>query len=107
MKDYEGQALTDAVDVLHSAGGEVVVEHDVDAFEVDSSGQQRRADQHPNLPGAETVHHVVSLERHRQSGQKKFSLLPFKSLVYFQRHRTPSATDVPAAAYDPHGSRLR
>lgn len=71
MKDYEGQALTDAVDVFHSAGGEVVVEHDVDAFEVDSSGQQRRADQHPNLPGAETVHHVVSLERRRQSGQKQ------------------------------------
>lgn len=69
--NYERQALTDAVDVFHSAGGEVVVEHDVDAFEVDSSGQQRRADQHPNLPGAETVHHVVSLERRRRSGQRQ------------------------------------
>lgn len=38
------QALTDAVDVFHSAGGEVVVQHDVDAFEVNSSSKQRRAD---------------------------------------------------------------
>lgn len=49
------------MDVLHSAGREVVVEYEVYAFEVNSSGKQSGADQHPNLPGAETVHHVVSL----------------------------------------------
>lgn len=35
----ERQALTDTVDVFHSAGGEIVVEHNVDAFEIDSSGE--------------------------------------------------------------------
>lgn len=58
--------LTDAVDVLHRAGGEVIVEHDVDAFEVDSSGKQSCADQNPDLPGAKTVHHVVPLKQEHQ-----------------------------------------
>lgn len=58
--------LTDAVDVLHRAGGEVIVEHDVDTFEVDSSGEQSRADQNPDLPRAETVHHVVPLKQEHQ-----------------------------------------
>lgn len=55
------QELTDPVDVLHSAGGEVVVQYEVDSFEVNSSGQQSCADQHPNLSGAETVHYVFPL----------------------------------------------
>lgn len=60
---------TDAVDVFHRAGGEVIVEHDVDAFEVDSSGEQSRADQNPDLPRAETVHHVVPLKQEHQWAQ--------------------------------------
>lgn len=62
--------LTDSMDVLHSAGGEVVVQHKVDSFEVDSSGEQSCANQHPNLTGAETVHYVVPLKQksHRGGG---------------------------------------
>lgn len=56
------------MDVLHRAGGEVVVQHEVDSFEIDSSGEQSRADQHPNLTGPETAHYVVPLkqEGHRE-----------------------------------------
>lgn len=57
--------LTDSVDVLHSAGGEVVVQHEVDSFEVDSSGEQSRADQHPNLTRAKTAHYVVPLKQNK------------------------------------------
>ena len=58
------------MDVLHRAGGEVVVQHQIDPFEVDSSGEQSRADQHPNLTGAEAVHDVVPLKHnvHRGGG---------------------------------------
>lgn len=59
---------TDPVDVLHSAGGEVVVQDEVDAFEVDSSGEQSCADQDPNLPRAEAVHYVVPLKHRSHRG---------------------------------------
>lgn len=59
------------MDVLHRAGGEVIVQHEVDSFEVDSSGEQSCADQYPNLTRAETAHYVVPLEEeksHRGGG---------------------------------------
>lgn len=57
------------MDVLHGAGGEVVVKHEVDSFEVDSSGQQSRADQYPNLTRTKTVHYVVPLKKKSHRGQ--------------------------------------
>lgn len=73
IKPINTLTLTYSVDVLHSTGGEVVVEYKVDAFKVDSSGEQRRADQHPNLTGAETVDNVVPLnQRNRGGGLIKF-----------------------------------
>lgn len=61
--------LTNSVDVLYSAGGEVVVQHKVNSFKVDSSGEQSRADQHPNLTRAKTIHYVVPLKEksHRRA----------------------------------------
>lgn len=71
-RDHYTFELTDSVDVLHGAGWEVVVQHEVDPFEVDSSGEQSRADQYPNLTRAKTVDHVVPLKQkhssHRQEG---------------------------------------
>lgn len=65
--DHHSFKLTDSVDVLHSAGGEVVVQHEVDSFEVDSSGEQSRADQYPNLTRAKTVHYVVPLKQNTKA----------------------------------------
>lgn len=50
------------MDVLNSAGGEVVVQHKVNSFKVDSSGEQGRADQHPNLTWAKTIYYIVPLK---------------------------------------------
>lgn len=57
------------MDVLHSAGGEVVVQHEVDSFEVDSSGEQSRADQYPNLTRAKAVDYVVPLKQTSPGGE--------------------------------------
>lgn len=67
------------MDVLHSAGGEVVIQHEIDSFEVDSSGQQSCADQHPNFSGPETVHDVVSL-KHKRNRRR------LHNTVVLQRH---------------------
>ena len=61
VRDRLQRELTNAVDVLHGAGREVVVQNQVDSFEVDSSGQKSGADQHPDIARAETSHHVVPL----------------------------------------------
>ena len=51
------------MDVFHRAGREVVVQHQVDTLKVDTSGQQGRTDQHPDITRPETTDHVVSLEK--------------------------------------------
>lgn len=56
------------MDVLHGAGGEVIIQHEVDSFEVDSSGEQSRADQYPDLTGAETAHYIVPLKQKSHGG---------------------------------------
>lgn len=88
------------MNIFHSAGGEVVVHYEVDSFEIDSSGEQSCANQHPNLPGSKTVHHVVSLKHssfkvvnNLQKNKKNMSLLV--------------DLGVPAAVCAPHESRLR
>lgn len=51
------------MDVLHSARRKVIVQHQVYSFKVDSSGEQSRTDQHPDVTRAKTVHYIVSLLR--------------------------------------------
>lgn len=50
------------MDVLDGSSWEVVVDDEVDAFEVNSSSQKSSADQHPDLPWTETGNNIVSLE---------------------------------------------
>lgn len=66
MNEHPLLRLTDPVDVVHSSGGKVVVDNQVDALEVDSTRQQSRADQHPDLPRTETAHNIVPL-RHKET----------------------------------------
>lgn len=75
---------TDSVDVLHGAGGEVIIQHQVHSFEVDSSGKQSRTNQHPNLTGAEAVHHVVPLKHRSQSGRQKYCWFNFIQNAQFE-----------------------
>lgn len=50
------------MDVLDSSGWEVVVDDQVDALEVNTTGQKSSADQHPDLPRTETGNNIVSLK---------------------------------------------
>lgn len=68
------------MDVFYCAGGEVIVQDDVDSFEINSSGQQSRADQHPNFTRAETVHNIVSLE---QKTHTKKMMKYWKSMIKY------------------------
>ena len=61
------------MDVLHGAGWEVVVQNQIDSFEVDSSSQDSSADQHPYIAWAETLHHIVPLaEKPKHRTQVRF-----------------------------------
>ena len=54
--------LTDSVDVADGGGGEVVVDDQVDAFEVNTSTHQLCTHQHPHLALHEAAYCVVTLK---------------------------------------------
>lgn len=63
--------LTDAVDVFHSSGREVVVDNQVDTLEVNPTGHESSAEQHPDLPRTETVYNIVPLMRDKERTVKE------------------------------------
>lgn len=91
--------LTNSVDVLYSAGGEVVVQHKVNSFEVDSSGEQGRADQHPNLTRPKTIYYIVPLKE-KKPQMKINTMVHFCDTEMLQHIK---GLRVPAAACVLHG----
>ena len=59
------------MDVADGRCGEVVVDDQVDAFEVDAATHQLGGYQHPDLASTETPHHVVSLIGRRKEDKVK------------------------------------
>lgn len=57
------------MDVFHSSGREVIVDNKVDALEVNPTGQESSADQHPDLPRTEAAHNIVPLMRETKKDQ--------------------------------------
>ncbi len=57
----ETTGAADAVDVVLSVGGQVVVDHQGDLLHVDTTRQQVRGDQHAGRAGAELAHDGVAL----------------------------------------------
>ncbi len=68
------------MDVFHSSGREVVVDNQVDTLEVNPTGHESSADQHPDLPRTETAHNIVPLMRQKR---------PVKENIIYYTNITP------------------
>lgn len=54
-----------SMNVRHKTGREVVIDHQVDSFKVDTSGHELSADQYPDLLGTECLNTLLPLQHQR------------------------------------------
>lgn len=50
------------MNILHGTCREVVVYHQVDTFEIDSTSHKSRADEHPDFTSTEAANYIISLK---------------------------------------------
>lgn len=76
------------MNVLHSTGRKVVVHHQVDAFEIDPTSHERRADEHPDFTCTKAADHVISLKDNNRTFKNIFNWLCQRALLQFECKNT-------------------